>query len=92
MRDGPWKLGNLCFTNKRLIFLQANKPISRITLGDVIDVGIRKGRFILGRKKQLLFILGNKERQILNWFAVNNPEEWKNKIRNAIVVKGVNHS
>ena len=86
MRDGPWKVGHLWLTNKRLIFLQANKAIFRVMLDDVIDVGIRKGRFILGSKKPLLFVLYGKEKQMLTWFAINDVTKLENEIRKAVVM------
>ena len=61
-----------------------------------MDVGVRKGRFVLGVKKPLLFLLYNaqvdpqillseRKKTFLAWFAMNEPAIWENEIRKAVV-------
>jgi len=60
-----------------------------------MDVGVRKGRFVLGVKKPLLFLLyksqldtaliSEREKTFLALFAMNEPAIWENEIRKAVV-------
>ena len=95
-RGGPWKVGSLCLTDKRLVFYQHSGLVFQTAVTNIIDVGVRKGRFVLGVKKQLLFLLYNaqvdpkillseRKKTFLVWFAMNDPALWENEIRKAVV-------
>ena len=94
-RGGPWKVGSLCLTNKRLVFYQHSKLVFQTAVKDVLDVGIRQGRFVLGIKKPLLFLLykypvdtaliSEREKTFHALFAINEPAIWENEIRKAVV-------
>jgi len=81
-----WKPGFLCLTDKRLVFSQPNKTILGINFNEIIDVTLMKGRFILGLRKIHLCILHKRptgEKIFRAFFAVNDPNKWKEAIANA---------
>ena len=94
-RGRPWKVGSLCLTNNRLIFYQHSGLVFQTAVKDIMDVGVRKGRFVLGVKKPLLFLLyksqldtaliSEREKTFLALFAMNEPAIWENEIRKAVV-------
>ena len=94
-RGGPWKVGSLCLTDNRLVFYQHSGLVFQTAVTNIIDVGIREGRFVLGVKKQLLFLLykseidntllSEREKTFHVWFAMNEPAIWENEIRKAVV-------
>lgn len=55
-RGGPWEAGSLCLTNNRLVFYQHSGLVFQTAVEDIIDVGVRTARFVLGVKKPLLFL------------------------------------
>ena len=95
-RGGPWKVGSLCLTDNRLVFYQHSGLVFQTAVTNIMDVGIREGRFVLGVKKPLLFLLYNaqvdpkillseREKTFHVWFAMNEPAIWENEIRKAVV-------
>ena len=90
-RGGPWKVGSLCLTNDRLVFYQHSGLVFQTAVTNIMDVGVRKGRFVLGVKKQLLFLLYKSEidntlqKTFHALFAMNEPAIWENEIRKAVV-------
>lgn len=76
-----WRPVSLVLTERRLLFCQPpHRAIFQVSLGDVNDVAIVKGRFILGLRRKLLRILlkfGGR------YVAVNNPEVWMEAIMEA---------
>ena len=94
-RGGPWKVGSLCLTNKRLVFYQHSKLVFQTAVKDVLDVGVRQGRFVLGIKKPLLFLfykspvdtalISEREKTFHALFAINEPALWEDEIRKAVV-------
>ncbi|MCK4733388.1 MAG: hypothetical protein KAT65_13130 [Methanophagales archaeon] len=94
-RGGPWKVGSLCLTDNRLVFYQHSGLVFQTAVTNIMDVGVRKGRFVLGVKKPLLFLLykseidttllSEREKTFLVWFAMNEPAIWEEEIRKAVV-------
>ena len=95
-RGGPWKVGSLCLTDKRLVFYQHSGLVFQTAVTNIIDVGVREGRFVLGVKKPLLFLLyksqvdpkillSEREKTFHVWFAMNELAIWENEIRKAVV-------
>ncbi len=95
-RGRPWKVGSLCLTDNRLVFYQHSGLVFQTAVTNIMDVGIREGRFVLGVKKPLLFLLyksqvdpkillSEREKTFHVWFAMNEPAIWENEIRKAVV-------
>lgn len=76
-----WKPVNLALTNRRILICQPSfRAIWQTQLDKVNEVTIVKTRFILGLKRNSLYIETNGTKQCV---AVNNPEEWKTEIMRA---------
>ena len=95
-RGGPWKVGSLCLTNKRLFFYQHSGWVFQTAVANIMDVGVGEGRFVLGVKKPLLFLfykaqvdtkilLSEREKTFHALFVMNDPAIWENEVRKAVV-------
>ena len=95
-RGGPWKVGSLCLTDKRLFFYQHSGWVFQTAVANITDVGVGVGRFVLGVKKPLLFLfykaqvdpnilLSEREKTFHALFVMNDPAIWENEIRKAVV-------
>ncbi len=99
-RGGPWKVGSLCLSNKRLVFYQHSKLVFQIAVTNILDVGVRQGRYVLGIKKPLLFLfykspvytalISEREKIFHALFAMNEPALWEDEIRKAVVFGRMN--
>ena len=87
-KTGPWKPGRLRLTNRRLLFFQPYPDVTfQAALGDVLDVGVGMGRYVLGIRKKMLYLLKQSEgRTTSAWFAVDNPAQWEDEVRKAVVL------
>jgi len=87
-KTGPWKPGSLWLTNRRFLFFQPYPDvIFQAALSDVVDVGVGMGRYVLGIRKRMLYLLKQSERDTISaWFAVDNPAQWEDELRKAVVL------
>ncbi len=73
-----WRLGNLYFTNKRLLFVQGRKILFKVLLSQIKTINIVKREWILGKKVKQLNIVSEGRR--VPYIAIKDPENWKKAI------------
>lgn len=73
-----WRLGNLYFTNKRLLFVQGRKILFKVLLSQIKTINIVKRGWILGKKVKQLNIVSEGRR--VPYIAIKDPENWKKAI------------
>ncbi len=87
LQCATWKPGFLYITNKRLMFsAPSGQTIFQTELEKLTDVKLAKRKFILGLRRNVLHVLFeniSRGKIFQLYFAVNNPEEWKERISKA---------
>jgi hypothetical protein len=79
-----WKLGNLCLTEQRLLFVQVQKVLFQIPLDQIQQMDLVERRWILGKKIVQLYILWDDGRTRNAFIAVKDPQNWKADIEKLV--------
>lgn len=82
-----WQLGHLFLTDRRLIFIQANKTILEYRLDKIIGMSIRQRSWMMGIKVKQLYIefnCGSGREQA--YIALAKPGEWVAAIKEGMTL------
>jgi len=80
--SSSWRLGHLCLTNKRLLFVQGAKTHFEINIDKITDMGVEKRRWVIGKMIEQLRLTYKPGRRL--YIAVKKPKKWELAIKDRI--------
>ncbi len=82
-----WQLGHLFLTDKRLIFIQANKTVMEFRLDKIVQVNTMQRSWLMGIKvRQLCMEFNSGSGREHAYIALAKPGEWVAAIKEAMAL------